>query len=174
MFVRLSSSARSSILRALEEAAKLGATSVGPEHLLLSVATLAGSSASVVLAEAGITPAGICRAIEAEDAEVLAAIGISLDSVRKKVEQAIGSDAWGRSFSAVELPFAQAGKDAVNSSAGEARKLRHRAIEAEHILLALLGRGGSVDKILGRLGASPVDVRNRVLSKLGAAKQVSS
>jgi ATP-dependent Clp protease ATP-binding subunit ClpA len=168
------SSARSSILRALEEAAKLGATSVGPEHLLLGIATLAGSSASVVLAEAGITPEGVRQAIEAEDAEVLAAIGISLDIVHEKVEQTIGSDAWGQSFSAVELPFTQAGKDAVNASVGEARKLRHHAIEAEHILLALLGRGGSVDEILGRLGASPVDVRNHVLSKFEYAKQVSS
>jgi ATP-dependent Clp protease ATP-binding subunit ClpA len=174
MFERFSSAARWSIIRAQEEAAKLGATSVGPEHLLLGIATLTDSGASVVLAEAGITPDGVRQAIETADAEALATIGISLDVVRKKVQQTMGSNGWSHPLSDGELPFAEAGKDALKATLDEARRLRHRVIRAEHILL---GWSDAMARLMvSRAGWAHLPWRcvNRILSKLGVTKEVRS
>src|SRR5437667_6608486 len=166
LFQRLGASARRVIFRSLEEAAAWGGTAVGPEHLLAAVAGETGSVAAMALGEAGVTSERIRQVVEAEDAQALASIGISLDTVRRKIEQTAGAEAWSRSLAGVVLPFTPAGKDAVNSTVRESRQLRHRVIEAEHILLALVGHDGPVDSILRTLGVVPADVRQRLLSEL--------
>ncbi len=179
MFERFSGSARQAIIRSQEEAAAVGAVAVGPEHILAALAAQTGSVASSVLHDVGVTSEAIRRTLEAEDAEALGAIGISLDSVRTKVDHALGEGVWNQALAdfpstimapsgrkQLELPFTVAGKEAIISSLGETRKLRQRVITPEHILLALVGHEDMVDAVLRRLGASPTDIRDRVLAEL--------
>lgn len=169
MFERMSKSLRNTIIHASEEAAALGSPEIGPEHLLASIAAQTGSVASSILTEVGATPEAIRAAIEAEDAETLAAIGISLDTVRRKVVQTMGEEAWSRPLVKWNGPFTQAGKNAIISTVGVVRKLRRREITPEHLLLALLERSAPVEALLKRLGVSYADIRQRLLSEVSKA-----
>jgi ATP-dependent Clp protease ATP-binding subunit ClpA len=108
MFERFTDGARQSVVRAQEEARRLGHSYIGCEHLLLAAAQ-AAEPAGAVLRDHGVTP----ERVEAEilritgrgpgvapgnplpdvDREALAAIGIDLDVVRDRIEAAFGPDA---------------------------------------------------------------------------------
>ena len=164
MFERMSESLRNTIINASEEAAALGSPEIGPEHLLASIAAQTGSVASSILTEVGATPEAIRGAIEAEDAETLATIGISLDSVRRKVEETMGEEAWSRRLIKGNGPFSEAGKDAIRSTIDVVRRLRQREITPEHLLLALLEHSAAVGAVLNRLRVSRADIRHRILA----------
>jgi len=107
MFERFTDGARQVVVRAQEDARRLGHNYIGSEHLLLAAAA-AGEPAGVVLRDQGVTP----ERVEAElvriiglgstdplrglDGEALAAIGIDLDVVRARIEAAFGPDALDR------------------------------------------------------------------------------
>jgi ATP-dependent Clp protease ATP-binding subunit ClpA len=150
----------------IDEAAAVGAVGVGPEHLLAAIAAQKGSIASSILNDMGVTKEAVQRALEADDAEALGTIGISLDSVRMRVDHALGEGTWTGALAGLELPFTEAGKAAVNSSVYETRKLRQRVITPEHILLALVGEETMVSALLSQLGVSPAEIRERVLAEV--------
>ena len=110
MFERFTDGARQVVVRAQEDARRLGHNYIGCEHLLLAAAE-AGEPAGVVLRDQGVTPerveAEILRTIgrgsvgsadplRGLDGEALAAIGIDLDVVRARIEAAFGPDALDR------------------------------------------------------------------------------
>ena len=109
MFERFTDGARQVVVRAQEDARRLGHNYIGCEHLLLA-ATETGEPAGVVLRDQGVTPerveAEILRTIgrgsagadplRGLDREALAAIGIDLDVVRARIEAAFGPDALDR------------------------------------------------------------------------------
>jgi hypothetical protein len=111
MFERYTDSARQVIVRAQEDARRLGHGYIGSEHLLLAAAE-ADEPAGAILRDHGVTPerveAEIARAIgrgpaagpgdplRGLDREALAAIGIDLDVVRARIEAAFGPDALDR------------------------------------------------------------------------------
>jgi ATP-dependent Clp protease ATP-binding subunit ClpA len=115
MFERFTDGARQVVVRAQEEARRLGHNYIGCEHLLLA-ATAAGEPAGAVLRDQGVTPerveAEILRTIGSGpaacsadplrglDREALAAIGIDLDVVRARIEAAFGPDAYQRAAQA--------------------------------------------------------------------------
>ena len=101
MFERFTDGARQVVVRAQEDARRLGHSYIGSEHLLLAAAG-ASEPAGVVLRDQGVTP----ERVEAEmvriiglgstdplrglDGEALAAIGIDLNVVRARIEAASG------------------------------------------------------------------------------------
>jgi len=109
MFERFTDGARQVVVRAQEDARRLGHNYIGCEHLLLAAAET-GEPAGVVLRDQGVTPerveAEILRTIgqgsagadplRGLDREALAAIGIDLDVVRARIEAAFGPDALDR------------------------------------------------------------------------------
>jgi len=112
MFERFTDAARGVIVRAQEEARRLGHDYLGCEHLLLAAAA-ADDPAAVVLRDHGVTPerveAEILRVIgrgsgadplRGVDHDALAAIGIDLDVVRARIEAAFGPDALSRAAAA--------------------------------------------------------------------------
>jgi ATP-dependent Clp protease ATP-binding subunit ClpA len=105
MFERFTDDARAVVIKAQEDARRLGHRYIGCEHLLLAVAS-ADRAASMVMREHGVTPeraeTEIVRLVELGtstspfgilDREALASIGIDLDAVRAKIEATFGPDA---------------------------------------------------------------------------------
>ena len=111
MFERFTDGARQVVVRAQEDARRLGHNYIGCEHLLLA-ASEAGEPASAILRDQGVTPesveaeilrtigrgaaAGSADPLRGLDREALAAIGIDLDVVRARIEAAFGPDALDR------------------------------------------------------------------------------
>lgn len=166
MFETFSPAARSVILRCQHEAAAAGAVGVGPEHLLAAVAAQKGSIASSILNGLGVTAEAIRHAVEAEDVEALGALGISLDSVRASVDTVLGEGTWRDALAGLELPFTEAGKAAIYATVRETRKLHQRVISPEHMVLALVAESGPVGSLLTRIGASPEEIRERLLAEV--------
>ena len=113
MFERFTDGARHVVVRAQQDARRLGHNYIGCEHLLLAAAA-ADEPASAVLRDQGVTPerveaeilrtigrgpggpAGPADPLRGLDREALAAIGIDLDVVRARLEAAFGPDALDR------------------------------------------------------------------------------
>ena len=168
MFQRFSGGARAVVRCAHEEARALGADAVGQEHLLLALAMCPGPAAGL-LEEAGAGLEELRSALEAEEAEALAAIGISLGAVRDEVESILGPGAWDGRRRPRSLPFTGEAKDALEATARQAAGLRHRRLLPEHLLLALLVRGGRARTLLVALGVSPTSLADEVLDHLAWA-----
>lgn len=73
---RLPQPIRGVMLDAIAEAQRRGATTVGPEHLLLAMVLDEASPAAAVLAEFGLDHAALDAALDAEAAASLAVVGI--------------------------------------------------------------------------------------------------
>ena len=111
MFERFTDDARHVVVRAQQDARRLGHNYIGCEHLLLAAAAT-GEPASAILRDQGVTPesveaeilrtigrgaaAGSADPLRGLDREALAAIGIDLDVVRARIEAAFGPDALDR------------------------------------------------------------------------------
>src|SRR4051812_16235082 len=132
MFERFTSEAREAVVHAQEAARETGASHIGTPHLLLGAANVVPG-----------LPAESLRAAVAEgtDAQALAAIGIDLEEVRRRVEAAFGPDALAprrrrasRRCGGSAIPFAPAAKEALH----EALERRDGHIGAGHVVLGVL------------------------------------
>jgi Clp amino terminal domain, pathogenicity island component len=112
MFERFTDTARHVVVQAQADARRLGHNYIGCEHLLMAAAAV-GEPASAVLRDHGVTPdrveAVIMRTIgrgqtadplAGLDRQALAFIGIDVDVVRARIEEAFGPDALTRAFPA--------------------------------------------------------------------------
>jgi ATP-dependent Clp protease ATP-binding subunit ClpA len=112
MYERFSETARHVVVRAQEDARRLGHPYIGCEHLLLAAAAT-GEPAGMVLRDHGATPerieAVILRTIGRGraadplgglDSQALASIGIDLDTVRARIEEVFGPGALTRDIPA--------------------------------------------------------------------------
>ena len=91
----------------------------------------------------------------------LRSLGISLEAVRRQVEEIIGQ---GGSAPSGHIPFTPRAKKVLELSLREALQLGHNYIGTEHILLGLVREGEGVGcQVLVRLGSSLPTVRARVL-----------
>jgi ATP-dependent Clp protease ATP-binding subunit ClpA len=112
MFERFTDTARHVVVQAQADARRLGHNYIGCEHLLMAAAAV-GEPASAVLRDHGVTPdrveAVIMRTIGRGqtadplgdlDRQALAFIGIDVDVVRARIEEAFGPDALTRAFPA--------------------------------------------------------------------------
>jgi ATP-dependent Clp protease ATP-binding subunit ClpC len=139
MFERFTDRARRVVVLAQEEARILGHSYVGPEHVLL-----------------GLIDEGSGVA-----AKALESLGISQETVRQRVEEAIGR---GEQAQSGHIPFTPQTKQVLESSLRESRALGHNYIGTEHILLALIGQGdGVAAQVLTGLGADLNGTREQVI-----------
>ena len=179
---RFTGDARQVVLRASEQARRLGHGFIGGEHLLYGLASADGE-VGAVLRGRGVTPerveAEFVRLIGPEnisggslfdtlDRDALSTLGIDLDTVRERIETAFGTAAlasdppaarrWRRSRSrhvTGRLPLTRRARKCLESSLREAQAHSGGHPGAEHIALALLAMDNGVPhRILSVIGAS--------------------
>ncbi|WP_278261521.1 Clp protease N-terminal domain-containing protein [Nocardia sp. AG03] len=171
MFEKFGKNARVAVVVAQEDARELGASRIGPEHLLLGVVTHADSDLAGVLSARGITADGVRAALAtrsdetplgADDAEALRSIGIDLDAVQASVAENFGPEAWDRAepepkrgvFGRLlggnwgHIPFTTAAKKTLELSLREAIHRKDREIRTAHLLLGILRADGSATTTL--------------------------
>jgi ATP-dependent Clp protease ATP-binding subunit ClpA len=142
VFERFTERGRRVMVLAQEEARLLGHNFIGTEHLLL----------------------GIIHEGEGVAAQVLERLGISLESVRAKVEETMGAPA---TAAGGAPPFTPRAKRVLELSLREALQLGHNYIGTEHILLGIIREGEGVGAhVLVDLGADLPTVRQQVVQLL--------
>ena len=192
MFERFTEAAREVVVTAQSEAALLSHNYVGTEHLLLGLLDVGGPGGEV-LRDLGVTREAVRREVvhvveggtsgpfTPSDASALEAIGIDLQAVRLRAEEAFGPGALDRPRPgrrrrrrrcgrSAELgsPLTPRAKKVLELSLREALNLRHHHVGTEHVLMGLLAEGeGLAVQLLIRLRADPQLVRARVLDRIG-------
>jgi ATP-dependent Clp protease ATP-binding subunit ClpC len=146
MFERFTDQARRVLAIAQEEARIRNCNRVGTEHLLL----------------------GLIHEREGMAAEALESLGISLEAVRRKIEEITGQP---QETSPGNQQYTLRAKKALDLSRREALQLGHNHIGTEHILLSLIREGeGPAAQVLLELGADLGRVRAQVIQLLQAAQ----
>jgi ATP-dependent Clp protease ATP-binding subunit ClpC len=107
------------VVLAQDESRTLGHDYIGTEHLLL----------------------GLVREEEGLGAQVLDALGVTIDEVRALVAQIVGR---GSEVATGQIPFTPRAKKALELSLGEALSLGHNYVGTEHLLLGLVRENGGV------------------------------
>jgi ATP-dependent Clp protease ATP-binding subunit ClpC len=142
MFERFTDRARRVVVLAQEEARLLNHSHIGTEHILL-----------------GLIHEGVGVA-----AKALEDLGITLDTVRRQVEEICGQ---GQHAPSAHILFTPRAKKVLELSLREALQFGHNYIGTEHILLGLLQEGeGVAAQVLIRLDADPNRVRQQVAGLL--------
>ncbi len=189
MFERFTTEARQVVVDSRTHAARLGHFRIGSEHLLLAVAS-SPTPAGAVIRSLGVTPAaldgGLARLLATPngtlDRDALAAIGIDLDTVVERIENAFGPGAltqariqphrsrWRRRrrscqdrLPSGQMQFTPGAKKCLELSLRQALALRQGHIGVEHIALALASLDeGLAPGLLEDLGVSPDQLRSAV------------
>jgi ATP-dependent Clp protease ATP-binding subunit ClpA len=142
MFERFTDPARRVVVLAQEEARMLNHAHIGTEHLLL----------------------GLVHEGQGIAARALEALGISLEAVRREVEEIIGR---GEEPPSGHIPFTPRAKQVLELSLRESTQLGHQYIGTEHILLGLLREGeGVAAQVLVKMGTDLNRVRQKVMELL--------
>jgi hypothetical protein len=142
MFERFTDQARRVVVLAQEEARMLNHNYIGTEHILL----------------------GLVYEGEGVAAKTLESLGISLEVVRRRVEEIIGQ---GQQPPSGHIPFTARAKNVLELSRQESAQLGRDDIDTEHILLGLIREGESTGaRILASLGADLGRVRQHVIGLL--------
>ncbi len=142
MFERFTDQSRRAVVLAQEEARRLDHNYIGTEHLLAGL-QLEGRGAA---------------------AKALTSMDITLEAVRAEIETLIGR---GTQPPGGHIPFTPPAKKCLELSLREALQLGHNYIGTGHLLLGLISRDDCVAvQILGRLGASPGQLRARVTQEI--------
>jgi ATP-dependent Clp protease ATP-binding subunit ClpA len=165
MFERFTEKARAVVVLAQQEARGRGDDRIDTGHVLRALVAVPDNLAVAVLEAFSVRSADVGAdldarrsAADAPDATALAALGIDLDEVRRRVEEAFGPGAldrarrrrrarWGG-----HVPFARDAKKALALALREAVAMRHNYIGTEHILLGLLHGGGAAHDVLTARG----------------------
>jgi ATP-dependent Clp protease ATP-binding subunit ClpA len=171
MFERFSAPARATVVAAQAEATAMGSDAIGCEHLLVAAVAAPDSAAARAAHEAGARAdtlraavADLTRSGPALDADALAAIGIDLDEVRRRVERSFGPGALERRRPrrAGHVPLSPAAKHAFERALRTAIARGDRQIGAEHLLLGVLDAmepAGPAARALQRVGVDPARLR---------------
>jgi hypothetical protein len=192
MFERFTDKARAVVFTARTKAAERG-DQIRPLYLLYALAagegvaarTLAGLAVDAAAIERRLDQAAplgnpLAGGPDSADAEALAAIGVDLDEIRRKVEEGFGPGALGRRAAAPprrigRVPMTGEAKQALTLALAEAHTLHHDYVGTEHLLLGLLAaaertpRGDFTSGTLHDFGIDPARARQRVLDELRRA-----
>lgn len=142
MFEHFTEKAIQVIILSQEETRRLGHNFIGTEIILLGL----------MAEDSGIA------------AKVLQSMGVTLETVRKEVENIIGR---GPGFVSVEVPFTPKAKRLLELASEESINLLKNIIDTEHILLGLIRvDNGVACKVLEKLGVVISEIRPRVLRML--------
>jgi len=184
MFERFTNEARDTVTQAQANARELGHRRIGTEHLLLGLLQQHHGLARRLLATHGVDHATATAAVvrltgpgspdDGLDAAALESIGIDLDVVRQKVEDAFGPGALDGPADTPRrgghIPFSPRAKKTLELSLREALRLKHRSIGDGHLLLGILREGeGLAGKIIADAGIDAADLRTEVERALGRA-----
>ena len=146
-FDRFTKRARHVLTLAQEEARRFQHTYIGTEHLLL----------------------GLIREEEGVASQVLRNLGIEVDQVRQAIEAIIGR---GERIVVGEVGLTPRAKKVIGLAVDEARRLTHRFIGTEHLLLGLLREGdGIAAGVLEDFGLQLEQVRTETLRVLREKQQ---
>jgi ATP-dependent Clp protease ATP-binding subunit ClpC len=118
MFEPFTERAQWAVSQAQEEARTLNHNYIGTEHILLGLIRENGTAA-----------------------KTLESLGITLDAVRRQIEEIIGQ---GEHPSPERIPFTPRAKKVLELSLTQARRLDQEYVGTEHILLGLLHEGDNV------------------------------
>ena len=194
MFERFTDKARSVVMLAKNKATERGDGQIGAAHMLYGLAAADGVAAHA-LASLGVAAAAVERELgpahaapgplgtageTAGDAEALAAIGIDLDEIRRKIEESFGPGALDRVPLMPRGPLGWTGRATLTDQAKlslalslkEAKSLHHNYIGTEHLLLGLLRAAERnphselTTMILPGLHLDPAATRAKVLDEL--------
>jgi ATP-dependent Clp protease ATP-binding subunit ClpA len=196
MFERFTDKARKVVSLALAKAKEQGDEQIRPVHMLYGAAAADGVAARALTAlgvdaaavghelarTGGASPGPPGPGDEAADgdAEALAAIGIDLDEIKRKIEESFGPGALDRVPLTPKgppnwtgrLPLSDQAKLSLALALKETRALHHSYVGTEHVLLGLMRvaerypHGDFAAVILPDLGLDPSVVRARVLDEL--------
>jgi ATP-dependent Clp protease ATP-binding subunit ClpA len=188
MFERFTESARNAVVSAQEYAREFQHSEITAGHVLLGLVADEQGVAAAVVRHLGVDQAALRTAVAAydsADADALRSLGIDLDEVRRRAEQAFGPGALERPRrqrtglfghrrvgGSGHLPFDAESKAALEGALREALARHDRHIGTEHLLLGLVTtRPGTALALLGRLGVTQdVDaLRALVDQELGRA-----
>jgi ATP-dependent Clp protease ATP-binding subunit ClpA len=184
VFERFTDPARRVVVLAQEDARERAADRIRSEHLLLAVCRATDTRAAALLAARGVTRAaveadlGAAGPVDLPDKAALASVGIDLDEVRERVEDAFGPGAlestraagsrrrrWGH------IPFGRDAKKVLELALREALRRGDRSIGTEHVLLGMLhAETGRAMPLLAARGVTLDGVR-AALDDPGAAAQ---
>ena len=135
------------LIAAQREAAQLGRTYVGTEHLLLGVLTEPGGATAVLK-------------------------GITLDAARAEIIQILGRGE--ESVEGKQMVYTPRTKKVIEQSVREARELKQNYVSTEHILLALMReREGVAAHVLIKMGMDLSKARDELLRILTGADEES-
>ncbi|HCU23017.1 MAG TPA: ATP-dependent Clp protease ATP-binding subunit ClpC [Candidatus Atribacteria bacterium] len=138
MFERYTERARKVIILAQDEAVRLKHNYIGTEHLLL----------------------GLLREREGIAAKILESLDISIEAVRNELENFVDRTEY---QGATEVAFTPRAKRVLELALDETRRLSHKYVGTEHILLGVIREGDGVGaQILRRLGLDIETVRMRL------------
>jgi ATP-dependent Clp protease ATP-binding subunit ClpA len=142
VFERFTDRARYVVVLAQEEARWLNHNYIGTEHILL----------------------GLIHEADGVAAKALESLSISLEAVRRQVEEIVGQ---GEAAPTGHIPFTSRAKKVLEQSFREALQLGHSYIGTEHLLLGLIREGqGVAAQVLQELGADLDRVRQAVIQQL--------
>jgi ATP-dependent Clp protease ATP-binding subunit ClpC len=174
--------ARRAVTLSQDEAISLGHDFIGTEHVLLGLSRVSEGIAGQVLTGHGVTPErvrpevvrllaadGITGSGGAPATDALAAIGIDVDEIRRRAEDAFGPG----QFFFPRPAYTFRAKAVLEQSLLEARALGHDYVGTEHVLLGLLAEGASTGTGVGfrairGLDVDPGSLRPAVLDLVAA------
>ncbi|MET9410783.1 Clp protease N-terminal domain-containing protein [Streptomyces sp. NPDC002935] len=187
MFERFTKDARAVVEGAVSHSERVGAETVEEEHMLLALLDREGSRGSFVLASLGAT--GFREALERDlaearrrgglsraDADALSGLGIDLSEIVSRIEEAHGEGALesgkrgGNGRRTWRRPFGQSAKDTLTRSLRVALARRERHIGDEHLLLAIILRGGVAGEVLADHGITYQSVTRVLYGEGGVAE----
>jgi len=139
-FAKFTERGQRALLAAQAEAAGLGRSYVGTEHLLLGVLTEPGASSAVLK-------------------------GITLDKAREEIVQMLGKG--DEDLKGKQMVYTPRTKKVIEQSVREARDLKQNYVSTEHILLALMReREGVAAHVLIKMGMDLSKAREELLKIL--------
>ncbi|MCF6743200.1 Clp protease [Blastococcus sp. KM273128] len=169
MFERFTQEARDVVVGAQAEARALRHRRIGTEHLLLAMLA-PGTTAARVLTRHGVGHDAVVAAVRVHsgpdelDAGALSSLGIDLDAVRGRVEEAFGPgalDAPQAGRPGGHIPFTPRAKKVLELALREAIALKSRTITDGHIALGLIREGeGLAMKVLHDRGVDVPALRD--------------
>ncbi|MET8469527.1 Clp protease N-terminal domain-containing protein [Streptomyces sp. NPDC006422] len=176
MFERFSKGARDVVKGAVVHAERERAERVDEGHMLLALLDGRGTRGAFALGALGADSEERCTSmgsalagarrragLSRADAEALAGIGIDVEEVVSRVEEAhgVGALTGGRRVGG-HRPFTREAKGVLESSLRIALAHGDRSIGDQHLLLALASRPGTVSEVLAEHGVTAAGVE-RVL-----------
>lgn len=164
MFERFTRAARDAVMRAQEQAQEQDAPAIGAEHVLIGVLTDPTEPPARALRRLGVDAAQVVEEVRRGaglDDEALSSLGIDVDEVRRRTEEAFGPGALdpsprrrrGGTKTRRHIPFSAEAKESLEMALRRALAAGDREIGSVQVFSGLLSTGGGTSfRVLRRLG----------------------